>query len=819
MIGWAINFALILYTLLLVAQILIIAKAVNKNIAIPRWLTKLHIASSFLLLSVFVIFLASFAKNQFQFYQIWSHSSRSLPLYFKIAATWEGQEGSFLLWGTFQTFVSGWLVFQKDKIANYSVAIVLLVQLFLLLPLVHFNLTETEFFLFSNTADVLKIDQNTLAARWALEKGGGMNPLLQNFWMTIHPPVMFLAFALGSIPFAQTLMGVYREDFSWMAASHRSLKLSLAILSLGILMGAYWAYETLSFGGYWSWDPVENAIFLPWLAGLAALHMNWVATKFHKQLGFAAVLNCLYFLLIIYSTFLTRSGLLQNTSVHAFVDNGYQSILTVFLVSMLVLSLFVLVLKRKKIFQSYDHIYLNQKQDWLFIVAVVLLLGALHIFVNTSIPVLNVLLNNVGVNVNFAPPASTMTYAVAQGTGSIILLILLLIVEGSTRAAVRRPMLTVTITGIIFIQLKHWSNHEYAIAVTLVILSAVLFFVLLKKIVQLIRTTKLSGSLISHIGFTFFIIGIIFSHNLLDGDKTLKKHVLLVRSQEKKISGTSYQFEGRFVKDDNGNLIDSRRLRTSLRPGRFIAKDTILTKVNMYYPGDIVSRNNHDLYFKIITSTEKTFFSHVYFENENSYFVTPSISTGILSDTYVNISNFSDSRKITGKDSVSFHFKNIDQASAKLPLWKTNVLQLPTLPGIHLNENRKAYMISLKWNDGDSVCLLNPIVITDGSHYESLAEFSAGEGVGVSITDWKNENDFTVKIVFTEKDWITIQAEEKPLINLFWLGGLLMAMGIFASLKNKAVQKKSEISFKRDFKVPEKLQAGRDLTVEKEKVC
>jgi hypothetical protein len=304
----------------------------------------------------------------------------------------------------------------------------------------------------------------------------------------------------------------------------------------------------------------------------------------------------------------------------------------------------------------------------------------------------------------------------------------------------------------------------------------------------------------------------------MDADKTAKNHELLIRSQAKEIQGTSYRFEGRFVKDDNGNLIDSRLLRSSLRPARCIAKDTILTKGNLYYPGDVVSRNNHDLYFKVVTpSTGETFFSHVYFENENSYFVTPSISTGILSDTYINISNFSDSRKFTAKDSISFMTKHMDQVSEDLPLKKINVLQLSTLPGIHLNENRKAYMISLRWDDGDSVCLLSPIVITDGNHYESLAELSAGDGMAVSITNWKNENDFTVKIVFTEKDWITIQAEEKPMINLFWLGGLLMAIGIFISVRKKSVRKKLEINFGSDFKVPEKLLAGKDLIIEKEK--
>jgi cytochrome c-type biogenesis protein CcmF len=136
--------------------------------------------------------------------------------------------------------------------------------------------------------------------------------------MVIHPPVLFLGFASTIIPFGFAYAGLLNKDHSWTRVSLSWTCFSAAVLGTGIMMGAAWAYESLSFGGYWAWDPVENASLVPWLVLIAGLHTNLI----YKHTGYSLKSTYLFYIfsfsLVLYSTFLTRSGILGDTSVHAF---------------------------------------------------------------------------------------------------------------------------------------------------------------------------------------------------------------------------------------------------------------------------------------------------------------------------------------------------------------------------------------------------------------------------------------------------------------------------------------------------------------------
>jgi cytochrome c-type biogenesis protein CcmF len=151
--------------------------------------------------------------------------------------------------------------------------------------------------------------------------GRGLNPLLQNYWMTIHPPTLFLGFASTLIPFAYAIAGLWKKRYAaWLKPAIPWTFFGVMILGTGILMGGAWAYESLSFGGFWAWDPVENASLVPWLTFVGGAHVMLVARARNHSIGAAAILNIATFILILYSTFLTRSGILGDTSVHAFTD-------------------------------------------------------------------------------------------------------------------------------------------------------------------------------------------------------------------------------------------------------------------------------------------------------------------------------------------------------------------------------------------------------------------------------------------------------------------------------------------------------------------
>ncbi|MCH5688087.1 cytochrome c biogenesis protein CcsA [Niabella sp. W65] len=163
--------------------------------------------------------------------------------------------------------------------------------------------------------------------------GNDLNPLLQNYWMVIHPPILFLGFASTLIPFAFAMAGIWTKDIKgWVTRAIPWTLFSVAFLGLGIMMGAKWAYESLNFGGYWAWDPVENASLVPWMIMVSGLHTMLIFKHSGYSLRSSFLFLALSFVFIVYSTFLTKSGVLGDSSVHAFADIGMNGQLFLFLI-------------------------------------------------------------------------------------------------------------------------------------------------------------------------------------------------------------------------------------------------------------------------------------------------------------------------------------------------------------------------------------------------------------------------------------------------------------------------------------------------------
>jgi len=174
--------------------------------------------------------------------------------------------------------------------------------------------------------------------------GRGLNPLLQNYWMVIHPPTLFLGFSATLFPFAYAIAGIWRGEYrSWIRPALPWTFFGIAILGTGILMGGAWAYEALSFGGFWAWDPVENASLVPWLTLVAGGHVMLVNQRNGQSLITGIFLVFISFILVLYSTFLTRSGILGEASVHSFTDLGLSGQLLLFLLAFLALGLVVVL--------------------------------------------------------------------------------------------------------------------------------------------------------------------------------------------------------------------------------------------------------------------------------------------------------------------------------------------------------------------------------------------------------------------------------------------------------------------------------------------
>ena len=265
-----------------------------------------HVLTALLVVTSLGI-IAAFLGNRYEYYYVANYSNRELDTYFKVAGLWAGQRGSLVFWTLLLSMFASIAVFRNRRrnreFMPYVSGTLLGLLSFLVVVLLFADVNPFERLGFTPA------------------NGRGLNPQLQNYWMTIHPPTLYLGFTSFAVPFAFAVSALLtgRLDSRWIAVTRRWILLSWFFLTIGIIFGMRWAYEELGWGGYWFWDPVENASLLPWLTATAFLH----SIQIQENRGMLKVWNmCLVvttFLLTLFATFLTRSGLIE--SVHSFAEN------------------------------------------------------------------------------------------------------------------------------------------------------------------------------------------------------------------------------------------------------------------------------------------------------------------------------------------------------------------------------------------------------------------------------------------------------------------------------------------------------------------
>ncbi|HLP39278.1 cytochrome c biogenesis protein CcsA [Lacibacter sp.] len=356
------------------------------------------------IIGIFAVLYFIISNHRFEYKYAWQHSNYQLPMQYILACFWEGQEGSFLLW-SFWHCVLGGIIMLREKKWEAPVMVTISFMQFALATMV-IGIYFFDFKLGSNPF-VLMRDQGMLSPEQFpigfdseghlrsdylsfIRDGNGLNPLLQNYWMTIHPPVLFLGFASTIVPFAFAVAGLWKKDFGgWVLPARPWAIFSAGILGLGIMMGAAWAYESLTFGGYWAWDPVENASLVPWLIAICGIHTLIAYKHTGHSLRATFLFFILQFLFIIYSTFLTRSGILGDTSVHAFTDLGMNTQLLIFLLIFVIPSLSLFAVRYKQIPTVYKEEAFSSREFWLFVGSLLFFISALFIIGKTSLPVFN----------------------------------------------------------------------------------------------------------------------------------------------------------------------------------------------------------------------------------------------------------------------------------------------------------------------------------------------------------------------------------------------------------------------------------------------
>ena len=278
-------------------------------------------------------------RDDFHNAYVAAHSNRELPVYYKVAVLWGGQEGSLLFWTWLLSLYSGFAVLlnrrKNRQLMPYVISILMGTGTFF---------TSLVFFA-ANPFNELSLVSATGSQAFRAADGNGLNPLLQYHSMVVHPPMLYLGYVGFVVPFAFAMAALITRQLgdNWIRTTRRWTMVPWMFLGLGILMGANWAYAVLGWGGYWGWDPVENASLLPWLSGTAFLHSVMIQEKRGMLKVWNIVLVAVTFFLCIFGTFLTRSGIVS--SVHAFAQSRIGPFFAAFLAIIVLFSATLLFLR------------------------------------------------------------------------------------------------------------------------------------------------------------------------------------------------------------------------------------------------------------------------------------------------------------------------------------------------------------------------------------------------------------------------------------------------------------------------------------------
>src|ERR1700736_5621926 len=334
-----------------------------------------------------VVLWISLLRSDFSLEYVAAYSSTTLPTVYKVTSLWGGQQGSLLFWTWLLSIFTSIAAFQNRRrnpeIAPYALAVLAGVAIFFLFML---NFVTRPFDLLATIP----------------REGSDLNPLLQNYWMAIHPPSLYTGYVSASVPFAfgaAALISGHLDD-SWIRSTRRWAIFSWFFLTLGNLFGARWAYEVLGWGGYWAWDPVENAAFMPWLVMTAYLHSVMIQERKDMLKVWNLALIGMAFMLTLFGTFLTRSGVIS--SVHSFTQSGLGPYFLTFLIVVVaaytaLLTSRVRDLKSPAEFESY----LSREAAFLF--NNLMLVGiAFAVFWGTIFPVISEAVR--GVKITVGPP-------------------------------------------------------------------------------------------------------------------------------------------------------------------------------------------------------------------------------------------------------------------------------------------------------------------------------------------------------------------------------------------------------------------------------
>jgi len=755
-------------------------------------------------ISVFAIFGLIYyiiSHHYFEYSYAWTHSDKSLLPKYLLSSIWEGQEGSFLLWGFWQAVLGMVLMRSSKKWEAPVMAVISFAQLCLatmILGVYVFNLKvgNNPFILIRDsgimspenapafyTNGVLRSDYLQLI----YNRGGqGLNQLLQNYWMVIHPPILFLGFASTIVPFAYAIAGLWKKDYGGWAKQLLPWALfSGAILGLGIMMGAKWAYESLNFEGYWAWDPVENASLVPWLVLVAGLHTHVIYNSTGYSLRTTYLFYILSFLLILYSTYLTRSGDLQDTSVHAFVTSGMNWQLRIFVFVFLLPSIILFITRYKKIPHIAKEENSWSREFWMFIGSLVLFLSALAIIVPTSFPLINKIFGTnwvIGEDHEFA--YNRVQIFVAIIIGILTAIGQYLKYKNTTRSAFFKKIagpsiiaLLISLSVSIFGNI-HYDKYGigYLVAIHLAVFASLYAMAANSSYIWIGLNGKLkaAGASVAHFGFTMFLLGALISSS--------KKEVLSINTINPLNFGPDQKQKG----EENLTMFQG----VQIDMGKFWAT----------YEKDSTTEGGKNMFFHILMQRkdgkENFYLTPDLIKNskgQEGYSANPDAKHYLHKDIFTYIS-YAD-KMAEGEDTAKYR-NNIMQirdttfySSGYIVL--DTVLLNPPNKRVKFNNDDTAVMATLRvvsLNGGKSVTM-NPYLLVKNNQIKHVPDTLIAQGLALQlnrILSEKKSFEIGVKESSRMTPFVALKVLEFPFINLVWLGVLFMITGFVMSMVRRA---------------------------------
>lgn len=753
-------------------------------------------------------------NNYYEYHYAWAHSSSNLPTHFMISCFWEGQEGSFLLWSFWHVVIGVILINTNKKWEAPMMVVFMLVQAFLssmilgAVFLEDLKIGSSPFVLLRDALDapIFATDPNFVP-----EDGTGLNPLLQNYWMVIHPPVLFLGFALTLVPFSYLIAGLWKKEYtSWIRPALPWTIVASAILGIGIMMGAYWAYETLNFGGYWNWDPVENAVYIPWLILIAAIHTMINYRKNKSGLKTTMILVIAGFILILYSTFLTRSGILGESSVHSFTDLGLSGQLLVYLLAFLLISIVLLWIRWKSIPTTQKEISTYSSDFWIFLGVTVLCLMAFQVFVPTSIPVFNAILEGIGIESNMAPPADQVIYyskfqiwfgialAILSGTGQFFWW------KKQNKSTIKdtfgMPLVITLVLSTILVGISGLNKISYILLFTAGIYAIVANGQIVLEFLRYKRN-KLSGGSIAHLGIAMILVGILFSSGFSTvvsqnttgklysrefSDEMNQNNVLLWLNDPVKMAEYELLYKGARVEIKNVPDYVPKENVFVLQDGyHAIVLDTIAQSGKTYYlPGDTANVYSENTYYEVdfIREDGKTFtlFPRAQVNPNMGLIASPDIKVKLNKDLYTHVSSIPDPEQEIEWSEMQEHEVQMGEQFfvEDFVAVLESVHRTEDVANVQLDSGDVAIKAHIKIMGKNQNYLAEPIYLIKDRMVGRVPDYVKDLGFKFSFLHVHPEtNSFTVGLQTTQRDYIILKAMEKPWINILWTGTLVLIVG------------------------------------------